>query len=93
MSDVQEDHSVPAGKGGLVSKYQGLTGAQLKDINAHDHCDGFEMSAREVAKFIDDAIQSEQSDPETRIWTDEYLRKMQEVSYHLHWHAANLDGK
>ena len=38
-------------------------------------------------------IRDEMADPETRIYSDEMVRKFQEVSYHLNWHCANLDGR
>lgn len=70
-----------------------VVGAPGADLEQHDVGDGFEMSAEECAQFIDQFIRDEMADPETRIYSDEMVRKFQEVSYHLHWHCANLDGK
>ena len=70
-----------------------VTLADRTGAAGHEVGDGFEMSASECASFIDDLIRGEQRDPETRIYDDTMLRKFREVSYHLHWHCANLDGK
>lgn len=63
------------------------------EVAAHDVGDGFEMSAADCAAFVDEMIRAEQAKEGTAAWDPVGLRKLQEVSYHLHWHCANLDGK
>lgn len=51
------------------------------------------MSAAECAAWVDDLIREQQGNAEASLDDKEALRRWQEVSYHLHWHCANLDGK
>lgn len=75
-----------------------LNGGPAADTpEAHDVGDGFEMSAAECAEFVDafirDVGQGGPHGPQPYCPDEAAVRKWQEVSYHLHWHCANLDGK
>lgn len=81
----------------LVDDLSGRAAPDPDAPEAHDMGDGFEMSAAECAEFVDTFIHDVGTGgphgPQPYCPDEAEVRKWQEVSYHLHWHCANLDGK